>query len=94
MKINESKCEVLQLGIARPTHMLGTTPLESSLAEKDLMVLVNTKLNISQQMCPCDKTGEHVLHCNRRSAGSRLKEVILALCSAMVRPHLDCCVQF
>lgn len=92
MKINKSKRKVLQMGIARPTHqyMLGTKLLESSVAEKALMVLVNTKLNVSQQMCPCDKIGEHVLHCNRRSAGSRLKEVILALFSALVRPGLLC----
>ncbi|KAK4824460.1 hypothetical protein QYF61_015838 [Mycteria americana] len=49
MKFNEEKCKVLHLGRNNPRHqhMLGATQLESSLAEKDSGVLVDTNLNMS-----------------------------------------------
>lgn len=51
----------------RHLHMLGATQLESSLAEKDWGVLVETKLN----MCPCCKEGDGNLGYISRSAASR-----------------------
>ena len=56
--------------------------------------LVITKLNMSQQFARVAKVAGWILRCIRRSAASRSREVMLVLSSALVRPHLECCVQF
>ena len=51
MKFNKRKCKVLSLGSNNPLRQnrLGTDWLESRFAEKDLGLLVDTKLTTSQQ---------------------------------------------
>jgi len=75
-------------------YVLRNDCLESSLAEKDLGVLLDTKLNISQRFALAAKKVNSILGCIRRSVANRLREVILPLYSALVRPHLECCVHF
>lgn len=51
MKVNKSKCQVLCLKRNNTKHQdrLGAKWLESSFAEVDLVVLIDTKLSMSQQ---------------------------------------------
>ncbi|GAB0194642.1 cAMP-dependent protein kinase inhibitor alpha [Grus japonensis] len=95
MKCNKAKCKVLHMGRGNPKHdyRLGEEWIESSPEEKDLGILIDEKLNMSWQRALAAQKANHVLGCITGSVTSRLREVILPLCSALVRPHLEYCVQ-
>ncbi|PKU39039.1 hypothetical protein llap_10657 [Limosa lapponica baueri] len=75
------------------SQRLERSMIENSHEEKDLGVLVDEKLNMTQQGVLAAQKASHTLGCVKRSVASRSREVILSLCSALVRPHLEYCVQ-
>jgi len=94
MRFNKGKCRVLHLG--RNNHMhqyrLGADLLDSSSPERNLGVLVDDRLTMSQQCALAAKNG--ILGCIKKSVASRSRDVLLPLYSAPVIPHLEYCVHF
>jgi len=95
MRFKKAKCRALHLDLGNCWYQyrLGDDGIEISPAEKDLGVLVGEKLEMSRQCVLAAQEANSMLSCIKSSVASRLREGILPLCSALVRPHLESCVQ-
>ncbi|XP_041322444.1 basic proline-rich protein-like [Pyrgilauda ruficollis] len=81
--------------VAATPPQVSPVPEELKDELKDLEVMVDGKLNMSRQVCALKPKSQSNLGCIKSSIGaSRAREVILPLYSSLVRPQLECCVQF
>ena len=96
MKFNKLKYRVLHLFLPpvernNPMHQyrLGADLLGSSSVERDLGVLVDDRLTMSQQCALVAKKANGILGCIKKSMASRSREVLLPLYCVLGRPHLE-----
>lgn len=88
-KFNRKSAKSYTGGGTTPGTRLGTAQLES---KKKLAVLVDTKLNVNHQCGFLAKKANSILGCFRQNITNRSREVILLLCSTLVRLQLEHCV--
>ena len=79
-------------------YKLGDERIECSPAKKDLVVLMDGKLDMSQQCALTALKANCILVCIRRCMANRLREVILPLCAGeaspgVLRPDVESSVQ-
>ncbi|RMB99712.1 hypothetical protein DUI87_23714 [Hirundo rustica rustica] len=93
MKFNKSKCQVLQFGHNNPLQHYRLVWLDSAHEERNLGVLV-TAAEHEPAVCPGGQEGQghpglYQEWCGQQEQGGHSSPVL-----ALVRPHLEYCVQF
>ena len=76
------------------SYKMRDTWLSNTINERVLGIVLDHKLNMSQQCDVTIKKANAILGCIHRSIVSKLGEMLVPLYSALVRLHLEYCVQF
>ena len=89
------KCKCLHTGPENTgmNYEMGGTILSKTVKEKDLGVTMNANMNVSEQCRIAASKGNQVLGMIRRNITYKEKSLIVPLYKAIVRPHLEYCIQ-
>ena len=89
MLFNFGKCKCLHTG----PGITGGTILSKTVKEKDLGVTMNANMKVSEQCRIAASKGNQVLGMIRRNIKYKENRLIIPLYKAIVRPHLEYCIQ-
>lgn len=84
MRFNKAKSNILHFAWGNPRYVCrpGEEILGSSPAEKDVKVLINKKLDMSQPLCALAAKANNTLSCIKRRVANWVRQVIVPLYSA------------
>uniref|UniRef100_A0A8C5QJD5 Uncharacterized protein n=1 Tax=Leptobrachium leishanense TaxID=445787 RepID=A0A8C5QJD5_9ANUR len=78
----------------RAEYRIFDTVLTSTSEERDLGAIISEDLRVSSQCNRAAGNASRMLGCVGRGISSRKREVLMPLYRALVRPHLEYCVQY
>ena len=95
MLFNFGKCKCLHTGPGNTgmNYEMGGIILSKTVTEKDLGVIMNANMKVSEQCRIAASKGNQVLGMIRRNITYKEKSLIVPLYKAIVRPHLEYCMQ-
>ena len=95
MFFNVDKCKVLHIGNrnVQANYTMNSIQSEKAEQEKDLGVEISSDLKPSKQCSEVVKTANKLIGFIGTSFKFRTEEIVLSLYNALVRPHLEYCVQ-
>ena len=95
MLFNFGKCKCLHIGPGNTSmnYDMGGTILSTTVKEKDLGVTMNANMKVSEQCRIAASKANQVLGMIRRNITYKDKSLIVPLYKAIVRPHLEYCIQ-
>ena len=95
MLFNFGKCKCLHTGPGNTgmNYEMGGSILSKTVKEKDLGVSMNADMKVSEQCRIAASKGNQILGMIRRNITYKEKSLIVPLYKAIVRPHLEYCIQ-
>ena len=92
---NFEKCKCLHTGHGNldVNYKMGDTVLGITVKEKDLGVAISADMKVSEQCDIAASKGNQILGLIRRNITYKDKKLIIPLNKAIVRPHLEYCIQ-
>ena len=95
MLFNFGKCKCLHTGHGNlnVNYKMGDTVLGTTVKEKDLGVTLSADMKVSEQCGIAASKGNQILGLIRRNITYKGKKLIIPLYKAIVRPHLEYCIQ-
>ena len=95
MLFNFGKCKCLHIGPGNTNmnYEMGGTILSTTVIEKDLGVTMDANMKVSEQCRIAASKANQVLGMIRRNITYKDKSLIVPLYKAIVRPHLEYCIQ-